>query len=164
MSLTALRTVLSGVQTAFSDTYLGYTSTLASFLSLEFSRLNHVEKRPTVQVPPPSIHAEKMLGDVQTENSVLQTEEEELKLLSLLLAPVTRIHSYLSHIQVSRHLLCTRSLQRFFISEEQKQIHLRQRIKSSKFHGFCFLTEHCEAVSVKLFFLKVRSDLEDQVL
>ncbi|XP_024122803.2 uncharacterized protein LOC112143218 [Oryzias melastigma] len=62
--------------TAFSDTYLGYTSTLASFLSLEFSRLNHVEKRPTVQ-----------------------TEEEELKLLSLLLAPVTRIHSYLSHIQ-----------------------------------------------------------------
>ncbi|RVE57568.1 hypothetical protein OJAV_G00217830 [Oryzias javanicus] len=62
--------------TAFSDTYLGYTSTLASFLSLEFSSLTHVEKRATVQ-----------------------TEEEELKLLSLLLAPVTRIHSYLSHIQ-----------------------------------------------------------------
>lgn len=29
-------------------------------------------------------------------------EREEMKLLSLLLAPVSRIHSYLSHIQVSQ--------------------------------------------------------------
>lgn len=31
-----------------------------------------------------------------------QMEREEMKLLSLLLAPVARIHSYLSHIQVSQ--------------------------------------------------------------
>lgn len=31
-----------------------------------------------------------------------QMEREEMKLLSLLLAPVSRIHSYLSHIQVSQ--------------------------------------------------------------
>lgn len=30
-----------------------------------------------------------------------QMEREEMRLLSLLLAPVARIHSYLSHIQVS---------------------------------------------------------------
>ncbi|KAG7229155.1 hypothetical protein INR49_013098 [Caranx melampygus] len=65
--------------TAFSDMYLGYTTTLASFLSLEFSRLNHPEKGHKLQSG--------------------QMEREEMKLLSLLLAPVSRIHSYLSHIQ-----------------------------------------------------------------
>ncbi|XP_039993504.1 uncharacterized protein LOC120795566 isoform X2 [Xiphias gladius] len=64
---------------AFSDTYLGYTATLASFLSLEFSRLNRPER------------GHKMQGG--------QMEREEVKLLSLLLAPVSRIHGYLSHIQ-----------------------------------------------------------------
>ncbi|XP_042356334.1 uncharacterized protein LOC121953355 isoform X1 [Plectropomus leopardus] len=62
--------------TAFSDMYLGYTTTLASFLSLEFNRLNNSEKMQSGQM-----------------------EREEMKLLSLLLAPVSRIHSYLSHIQ-----------------------------------------------------------------
>ncbi|XP_026195200.1 uncharacterized protein LOC113147990 isoform X2 [Anabas testudineus] len=65
--------------TAFLDTYLGYTTTLASFLSLEFNRLNHPEENHKVQSG--------------------QMEREEMKLLSLLLAPVSRIHSYLSHIQ-----------------------------------------------------------------
>ncbi|XP_044023342.1 uncharacterized protein LOC122862138 [Siniperca chuatsi] len=59
--------------------YLGYTTTLASFLSLEFNRLNHPEKSHKMQSG--------------------QMEREEMKLLSLLLAPVSRIHSYLSHIQ-----------------------------------------------------------------
>ncbi|XP_068437256.1 rho guanine nucleotide exchange factor 33 [Clinocottus analis] len=63
--------------TAFSDTYLGYTATLASFLSLEFNRLNHSMQ--------------------ETQSG--QTEREEMKLLYLLLAPVSRIHGYLSHIQ-----------------------------------------------------------------
>ncbi|XP_026161108.2 uncharacterized protein LOC113129369 [Mastacembelus armatus] len=65
--------------TAFSDMYLGYTTTLASFLSLEFNRLNHLEKSHKMQSS--------------------QMEREEMKLLSLLLAPVSRLHSYLSHIQ-----------------------------------------------------------------
>uniref|UniRef100_A0A1A7X4L0 DH domain-containing protein n=2 Tax=Iconisemion striatum TaxID=60296 RepID=A0A1A7X4L0_9TELE len=65
--------------TAFSDMYLGYTTTLASFLSLEFNRLNHPERSHKMQRG--------------------QMEREEMKLLSLLLAPVARIHSYLSHIQ-----------------------------------------------------------------
>ncbi|XP_041669262.1 uncharacterized protein LOC121526658 isoform X2 [Cheilinus undulatus] len=65
--------------TAFSDMYLGYTTTLASFLSLEFNRLNHPEKSSKTQSR--------------------QMEREEMKLLSLLLAPVSRVHSYLSHIQ-----------------------------------------------------------------
>nr|XP_020478593.1 uncharacterized protein LOC109973390 isoform X3 [Monopterus albus] len=65
--------------TAFSDTYLGYMTTLASVLSLEFSRLNHPEKGHKMQSG--------------------QMERDEMKLLSLLLAPVSRIHSYLSHIQ-----------------------------------------------------------------
>uniref|UniRef100_A0A1A8IZP8 DH domain-containing protein n=1 Tax=Nothobranchius kuhntae TaxID=321403 RepID=A0A1A8IZP8_NOTKU len=65
--------------TAFSDMYLGYTTTLASFLSLEFNRLNQPEKTHKMQRG--------------------QMEREEMKLLSLLLAPVARIHSYLSHIQ-----------------------------------------------------------------
>ncbi|XP_071353837.1 rho guanine nucleotide exchange factor 33 isoform X2 [Trachinotus anak] len=65
--------------TAFSDMYLGYTTTLASFLSLEFNRLNHPEKGHKLQSG--------------------QMEREEMKLLSLLLAPVSRVHSYLSHIQ-----------------------------------------------------------------
>ncbi|XP_028995191.1 uncharacterized protein LOC114848649 isoform X2 [Betta splendens] len=62
--------------TTFSDMYLGYTTTLASFLSPEFNRLNPPDKHLSVQV-----------------------QREEMKLLSLLLAPVSRIHSYLSHIQ-----------------------------------------------------------------
>ncbi|XP_074516515.1 uncharacterized protein LOC141783235 isoform X2 [Sebastes fasciatus] len=62
--------------TTFSDMYLGYTTTLASFLSLEFNRLNHSEKMQSGQM-----------------------EREEMKLLYLLLAPVSRIHGYLSHIQ-----------------------------------------------------------------
>lgn len=37
-------------QTAFSDMYLGYTTTLASFLSLEFDRLNHAESSQKAQV------------------------------------------------------------------------------------------------------------------
>ncbi|XP_074548311.1 uncharacterized protein LOC141806602 isoform X2 [Halichoeres trimaculatus] len=65
--------------TTFSDMYLGYTTTLASFLSLEFNRLNHPEKSNKMQSG--------------------QMEREEMKLLSLLLAPVSRVHSYLSHIQ-----------------------------------------------------------------
>ncbi|XP_040055209.2 uncharacterized protein si:ch211-67f24.7 isoform X2 [Gasterosteus aculeatus] len=62
--------------TAFSDMYLGYTTTLASFLSMEFNRLNHCEKMQTGQM-----------------------DREEMRLLYLLLAPVSRIHGYLSHIQ-----------------------------------------------------------------
>ncbi|XP_043998470.1 uncharacterized protein LOC122845950 isoform X2 [Gambusia affinis] len=65
--------------TAFSDMYLGYTTTLASFLSLEFNRLNQEGK------------------SLRTQSG--QMERDEIKLLSLLLAPVARIHSYLSHIQ-----------------------------------------------------------------
>ncbi|CAB1418542.1 unnamed protein product [Pleuronectes platessa] len=65
--------------TSFSDMYLGYTTTLASFLSLEFNRLNNLEK------------------GLKTRSG--QIEREEMKLLSLLLAPVSRIHGYLSHIQ-----------------------------------------------------------------
>ncbi|XP_034050967.1 uncharacterized protein LOC117531884 [Thalassophryne amazonica] len=65
--------------TAFSEMYLGYTTTLASFLSLEFNRLSDLEETPNIQSG--------------------QMETEEMKLLSLLLAPVSRIHSYLSHIQ-----------------------------------------------------------------
>ncbi|XP_072222160.1 uncharacterized protein [Leuresthes tenuis] len=65
--------------TAFSDMYLGYTTTMALFLSLEFNRLNQSEKSHKMQSS--------------------QMEKEEIKLLSLLLAPVARIHSYLSHIQ-----------------------------------------------------------------
>ncbi|XP_075879473.1 uncharacterized protein LOC142886315 isoform X2 [Nelusetta ayraudi] len=64
---------------SFSDMYIGYTSTLASFLSLEFNRLNQ--------------------SDDSEKTQSVQVEREEMKLLSLLLAPVTRIHSYLSHIQ-----------------------------------------------------------------
>ncbi|XP_028293014.1 uncharacterized protein LOC114455908 isoform X2 [Gouania willdenowi] len=60
--------------TAFADLYVGYTSTLASFLFLELNRVK---------------------CDAQTP----QRDREEMKLLSLLLAPVTRVHSYLSHIQ-----------------------------------------------------------------
>lgn len=65
--------------TSFSDMYLGYTTTLASFLSLEFNRINQTDKTQKLQS-----------GDL---------EREEMKLLSLLLAPVSRIHGYLSHIQ-----------------------------------------------------------------
>lgn len=46
-----LRSALTWVvQTAFSDVYLGYTTTLASFLSLEFNRLNRPEDSSKVQV------------------------------------------------------------------------------------------------------------------
>lgn len=38
------------IQKAFSDMYLGYTTTLASFLSLEFSRLNQLEKSNKILV------------------------------------------------------------------------------------------------------------------
>ncbi|XP_061599313.1 uncharacterized protein si:ch211-67f24.7 [Cololabis saira] len=65
--------------TAFSDMYLGYTTTLASFLSLEFQGLNRPERSRHLQ------------GG--------QMEREEMKLLSLLLAPLARVHGYLSHIQ-----------------------------------------------------------------
>ncbi|XP_019953501.2 rho guanine nucleotide exchange factor 33 [Paralichthys olivaceus] len=65
--------------TSFSDMYLGYTTTLASFLSLEFNRLNHLEKGLKIRSG--------------------QMEREEMKLLYLLLAPVSRIHGYLNHIQ-----------------------------------------------------------------
>ena len=36
-------------QTSFTDMYIGYTTTLATFLSLEFNRLN-TEKAPKMQV------------------------------------------------------------------------------------------------------------------
>ncbi|TNN65594.1 Rho guanine nucleotide exchange factor 33 [Liparis tanakae] len=65
--------------TAFSDMYLGYTATLASFLSREFDGLNRSEKMQNMQS--------------------VQAEREEVKLLHLLLAPISRIHGYLSHIQ-----------------------------------------------------------------
>ncbi|XP_056281500.1 uncharacterized protein LOC130200970 [Pseudoliparis swirei] len=65
--------------TAFSDMYLGYTATLASFLSREFDGLNRSEKMQNMQS--------------------VQTEREEVKLLYLLLTPVSRIHGYLNHIQ-----------------------------------------------------------------
>ncbi|KAK2826607.1 hypothetical protein Q5P01_020821 [Channa striata] len=68
--------------TAFSDMYVGYATTLASFLSLEFNRLNQPEKSHKVQLFQSG-----------------QMEREEMKLLTLLLAPVSRVHSYLSHIQ-----------------------------------------------------------------
>ncbi|XP_062325145.1 uncharacterized protein si:ch211-67f24.7 [Osmerus eperlanus] len=64
---------------SFTDTYHGYTSTLAAFLSLEFDRIKLSKKMHTMQS--------------------CEVEREELKLLSLLLAPVSRVHSYLSHIQ-----------------------------------------------------------------
>ncbi|XP_054652508.1 uncharacterized protein LOC129192461 isoform X2 [Dunckerocampus dactyliophorus] len=66
--------------TSFSDMYVGYTSTLASFLSLEMSRLSS----------PPEKRQEKQSGRVG---------KEQIKVLSLLLSPVSRVHCYLSHIQ-----------------------------------------------------------------
>lgn len=45
--------MLWALQTAFSDMYLGYTTTLASFLSLEFNRLNQPDKSHKVQVSEP---------------------------------------------------------------------------------------------------------------
>ncbi|XP_059907465.1 uncharacterized protein si:ch211-67f24.7 [Gadus macrocephalus] len=62
--------------TAFMDVYIGYTTSLARFLSLELHR-----------------------GDRTQKKTRDQTEREEGKLLSLLLAPVSRIHGYLGHIQ-----------------------------------------------------------------
>nr|XP_057913001.1 uncharacterized protein si:ch211-67f24.7 [Doryrhamphus excisus]XP_057913003.1 uncharacterized protein si:ch211-67f24.7 [Doryrhamphus excisus] len=63
--------------TSFSDMYVAYTSTLASFLSLEISGPN-----------PPA--EEKQSG---------RAEKEQIQVLSLLLSPVSRVHCYLSHIQ-----------------------------------------------------------------
>lgn len=92
--------------------YVGYTSTLASFLSLEFNRLNQSEDSEKTQVghsAGASVQTSILLSFFSSVCSPLsyiwqsvQVEREEMKLLSLLLAPVTRIHSYLSHIQVSR--------------------------------------------------------------
>ncbi|CAL8283973.1 unnamed protein product [Lota lota] len=65
--------------TTFMDVYIGYTTALASFLSLEFHRAP--------------------LGDKTQKKTKDQAEREEGKLLSLLLAPVSRIHGYLGHIQ-----------------------------------------------------------------
>lgn len=87
--------------------YLGYTTTLASFLSLEFNRLNHPEEEHKVQV---ILTLKNVLFScrchIKTTDGLIcicgpQMDREEMKLLSLLLAPVSRIHSYLSHIQVS---------------------------------------------------------------
>uniref|UniRef100_A0AAV2JFI1 DH domain-containing protein n=1 Tax=Knipowitschia caucasica TaxID=637954 RepID=A0AAV2JFI1_KNICA len=72
---------------SFSDMYLGYTRTLASFLSLEFNRLKQQSHKQ--QSHKQQSHKQQS-GD---------QEQEEMKLLSLLLAPVSRIHGYLSHIQ-----------------------------------------------------------------
>ncbi|KAJ7988733.1 hypothetical protein DPEC_G00312290 [Dallia pectoralis] len=61
---------------SFPDMYHGYTTSLATFLSMEFHQIHLTEK--TIS---------------------LQKEVEELHLFSLLLAPVSRIHSYLTLIQ-----------------------------------------------------------------
>lgn len=90
--------------------YLGYTTTLASFLSLEFKRLNHPDKSQILQVFQEIYHqhcsAKIHQGHQKAALCLVlqgsQMEREEMKLLSLLLAPVARIHSYLSHIQVSQ--------------------------------------------------------------
>ncbi|XP_051941997.1 rho guanine nucleotide exchange factor 33 [Hippocampus zosterae] len=65
--------------TSFSDAYVGYVGALATFLLLE---VHKSDKRENKQE---SGHTEK--------------EKEQIQVLSLLLAPVTRVHAYLSHIQ-----------------------------------------------------------------
>ncbi|XP_019909659.2 uncharacterized protein LOC105025538 isoform X2 [Esox lucius] len=60
---------------SFPDMYHGYTAALATFLSTEFNQIQLTEKMTDIQ------------------------EAEELQLFSLLLAPVSRIHSYLTLIQ-----------------------------------------------------------------
>ncbi|XP_030628218.1 uncharacterized protein LOC115810427 [Chanos chanos] len=59
----------------FSDAYLGYMTSLATILSAEFSQAQQGDK------------------------SQVREERDSLRLVSLLLAPVSRIHSYLSIIQ-----------------------------------------------------------------
>nr|XP_046163986.1 uncharacterized protein LOC124001324 isoform X2 [Oncorhynchus gorbuscha] len=59
---------------SFLDIYHGYTTALATFLSIEFNRI------------------------IQSTQSYTK-EREEVQLFSLLLAPVSRIHSYLTLIQ-----------------------------------------------------------------
>ncbi|KAM9787835.1 uncharacterized protein si:ch211-67f24.7 isoform X1 [Syngnathus typhle] len=62
--------------TSFSDAYVAYVGALASFLSLEVHKLGKHEEQGSGQV-----------------------EKDQIQVLSLLLAPVTRVHGYLSHIQ-----------------------------------------------------------------
>ncbi|XP_061700836.1 uncharacterized protein si:ch211-67f24.7 [Syngnathoides biaculeatus] len=64
--------------TSFADAYVGYTGALASFLPLEVRKLDALEEEQGGQ-------AEKEKGQIGA--------------LSLLLAPVSRVHCYLSHIQ-----------------------------------------------------------------
>ncbi|XP_061651068.1 uncharacterized protein si:ch211-67f24.7 isoform X2 [Phyllopteryx taeniolatus] len=64
--------------TSFADAYVGYTGALASFLSLEVHKLD--------------AHEEKQGGQAEK-------GKEQIQVLSLLLAPVSRVHCYLSHIQ-----------------------------------------------------------------
>lgn len=121
--------------------YLGYTTTLASFLSLEFNRLNHPEKSHKTQV------AEVMQTFTSSAHDVLtqtcwwtfffflqngQMEREEMKLLSLLLAPVSRIHSYLSHIQVSQQPRRCRSTGN--MKEDGSELQPRTRRPTSETH------------------------------
>ncbi|KAK3573970.1 hypothetical protein QTP86_034115, partial [Hemibagrus guttatus] len=61
---------------AFCDAYLGYTATLATILTTEFSR------------------------DLSDKPHNTQEEGGKFRLLSLLLAPVTRLHTYLNTVQV----------------------------------------------------------------
>ncbi|XP_026795147.3 uncharacterized protein LOC113542073 [Pangasianodon hypophthalmus] len=61
---------------AFCDAYLGYTAALATILTTEFSR------------------------DPTDKPHNTQEEGEKFRLLSLLLAPVTRLHTYLNTVQV----------------------------------------------------------------
>ncbi|XP_045063458.1 uncharacterized protein LOC121539094 isoform X2 [Coregonus clupeaformis] len=64
---------------SFLDMYHGYTTALATFLSIEFNRI--------------------MLNGKMHNTQSYQKEREEVQLFSLLLAPVSRIHSYLTLIQ-----------------------------------------------------------------
>nr|XP_014050975.1 unnamed protein product [Salmo salar] len=64
---------------SFLDIYHGYTTALATFLSIEFNRI-------------------MLNGKIQNTQSYTK-EREEVQLFSLLLAPVSRIHSYLTLIQ-----------------------------------------------------------------
>ncbi|XP_029586797.1 uncharacterized protein si:ch211-67f24.7 isoform X4 [Salmo trutta] len=64
---------------SFLDIYHGYTTALATFLSIEFNRI-------------------MLNGKIQNTQSYTK-EREEVQLFSLLLAPVSRIHSYLTFIQ-----------------------------------------------------------------
>ncbi|XP_042186233.1 uncharacterized protein LOC112247676 isoform X1 [Oncorhynchus tshawytscha] len=64
---------------SFLDIYHGYTAALATFLSIEFNRI-------------------MLNGTIQSTQSYTK-EREEVQLFSLLLAPVSRIHSYLTLIQ-----------------------------------------------------------------